>query len=135
MTRNPAAALRALANHIDLHKLNDDRIIRAAWNDGCIKGLDVQVHATEGDVAGAFGPWVDSMTDAEIAVEPSTTTDNFRLTANGVIGGFPVEVLCIASGAAAEKIRAMAGLPVVPAPLLPSGREVLAALAGTAAAS
>jgi len=124
------AGLRALAEHIDRHQLDEDSSVsRAEVNH---RGIEVQVHARKGvDMRGLLARWADTITAAAVTAKPVQAS--FHVQVTGTIGGFCIEVVCVASGERADQIRAALDLPAVPA--LPTGDVLLDLLATRKAAA
>lgn len=117
---NTTTALRALAQHLERHQLDDDAISRAAVD---YRGdLDVQIHAAEGvDMRALIARWADTIPGAAITAKPVDAS--FHVHVTGTIGGLPITVVCVASGERADQIRAALGLPALPT--LPTGGALL----------
>jgi hypothetical protein len=123
MATNTTAMLRALADHLDRHQLDDGSIMRAGL--GHSDDLDVQIYAgQDGDMRALLGAWTASMHDAHVTAEQVEAS--FHVHVTGTVDTVPITVTCVASGERANQVRAALGIPAVPA--LPTGDALLDAL-------
>lgn len=121
---NTTTALRALAQHIERHGLDDGSVMRAGVDDN--DRIDVQVYAgPDVDMSALLARWADTIDGAAVTAKPVEAA--FHVHVRGTIAGFPITLVCVASGHRADRIRAALGLAPVPA--LPTGEALLDALA------
>jgi hypothetical protein len=121
--KNTITALRALAQQIERHGLDDGSVMRAGVDDN--DHIDVQVYAgPDVDMSALLARWADTIDGAAVTAKPVGAA--FHVHVKGTIAGFPITLVCVASGHRAERIRAALGIPTVPA--LPTGDALLDAL-------